>query len=65
VRFLLIPLAYALPALQAYLDAHPDGRSPLTAEELKALARLAQRVIRTGELLVRYAVALSGRSGLN
>ncbi len=64
-RCLLIPVAHALPALQAYLDAQPDDGSPLSAEELHALARLATRVLETSEALVRYAVAVGGRPHRN
>lgn len=66
MRFLLIPVHYAVSALQAYFDTHPDHDGlPPTRDELQAVARLATRVIATSEVLVRYAVALAGRPGRN
>ncbi len=62
---LLIPVTYSLPAVRAYLDAQPYDGSALTEEELQALARLTERVIETSELLVDYAVALSGKPSMN
>lgn len=62
---LLIPVAHALPALRAHLDALPDDGSVLTRDELQALAQFAQRVIETGERLVRYGVALAGAAQQN
>jgi hypothetical protein len=65
LRFLLIPVAHAVPSLCAFLDARPNEASPLTTEELQQLVRLALRVIRTGEVLLDYTLALSGRPSMN
>lgn len=59
VQLWLIPLDYALPALQAYLGGKND--EPLTSAETVAAAELLERCVRTGEVLVVFALYLSGR----
>jgi len=53
MRLLLISLEYSLPALQAHL--RDDGEPPL------GVADLLERCVRTGELLVTFAVCVGGR----
>jgi len=65
MQLVLIPVAPALPALDAYFDTHRADGSPLSTDEVAALARIATRVIETGELLVSYAMALGGKPALN
>ena len=61
MQLLLIRVAPALPALEAYFDTHRVDGPPLSMDEVGALARIATRVIETSELLVSYAVAVGGK----
>ena len=65
VRLLLTPVVHALPALQAYFEAQTDDESPLTTDQTQTLAHFVTRVLETSELVVRYAVALSGNPVTN
>ena len=60
MRFLLIPVADALPGVQAHLDAGPDDAS-LSAQELRELLEVTSRYVRASEALLRYAQAVSGK----
>ncbi len=60
MRFLLIPVADALPAVQEHLDAVPDN-SP-SPEELRELASVTRRYVRVSEVLLRYAEVVGGNT---
>ncbi len=64
-RFLVIPVVHAVPAVRAYLEAQQDDGSVLRPGELQELAELTMRVVRTGELLVRYVKVIGGRPHRN
>ena len=54
VRFLLIPVANALPAVQAHFE-HRLGDDPPSPDELAKLVALTVRYVRASEALLRYA----------
>ena len=56
VPLLLIPLDYAVPALQASLNA--TGIDP---GKVRAAADLLERCVRTGEALVALALLVGGK----
>jgi len=56
---LTIPLDCALPALQAYLATR--GAEPLDPGESEVVADLLERCVRTGEVLVAFALHVGGR----
>jgi hypothetical protein len=60
MRFFLIPVADALPAVQERLH-HPTAGS----EDSPNLVALAFRYIEVSELLLRYAQVLGGKPGGN
>ncbi len=64
MTLLLIPVADALPAVQAHLERWPDDelRSPA---ELAELVALTARCVRASEVLVAYAEAVGGRQVRN
>ena len=62
MRLWLIPLDYALPALQAYL-ANGSGE-PLNSAEAAAAAELHEKCVRTGEALADFALRNAGRPTL-
>ena len=64
MRFLLIPVADALPGVQARLDATPDD-APLTADELRELVEVTRCLVRVSEALLQYAVAVGGKPRKN
>ena len=55
----LITLDNALPALQSYLSAR--GNRPLDVAETHVVAQLLERCVKTGEVLVAFAVEVGGR----
>ena len=55
----LIPLDYVLPALHAYLRTRGD--KALDAAEMQTAAELLERCVRTGEVLVAFALYVAGR----
>ncbi len=59
MRFFLIPLDSAIPALQTHLNGRDEMR--LDAAERAVTADLLERCVRTGELLVTYASLIAGR----
>ncbi len=56
MRFLLIPVAHTLPAVQAHSEDDPP--SP---DELRALVELTVRYVRASEALLRYAEVVGGK----
>ncbi len=56
MRFLLIPVADALPAVQAHMERWP-GDDPPSPDELAELVALT---VRASEALLRYAEGASG-----
>ena len=60
MRFLLIPVAHALPAVQTRLDTAPDD-ALLSTEELRELVEVTRRYVRVSEALLRYAEAVGGQ----
>ncbi len=61
---LLIPVADALPAVQAQLERWPADELPSPAE-LAELVALTARYARASEALLVYAEAVGGRPGRN
>jgi hypothetical protein len=59
MRFFLIPLHSALPALQKYLAARGD--KPLDAAEIPVAAEVLERCIKTSEVLTLFALRVAGR----
>ena len=51
MRFLLIPVANALPAVQAHLE-HRPGDDPPSPDELAELVALTVRYVRASEALL-------------
>ena len=60
MTLLLIPVADALPAVQAHLERWPDDELPSPAE-LAELVALTARYVRASEALLAYAEAVGGR----
>jgi hypothetical protein len=58
-RLWLIPLDYAVPAVEAFLVGRPPDH-PLSPEEARAAAVLLERCVQTGEALVTFALHLGG-----
>ncbi len=52
MRFHLIPVAHALPAIQEHLGVVPDD-GPLGVEELRELLEVTRRYVRVSEVLLR------------
>ena len=75
MRFLLIPVAHAFPALEvcgalSAIQAHfrlwsHDDTEPPTVEELHQLVELAYRFVLVSEALLQYAVTLGGKPSRN
>ena len=63
MRFLLIPVAHALPAIQEHLSVPDDG--PLSVEELHELVEVTRRYVRVNEVLLRYAEVIGGKPRTN
>ncbi len=57
--FLLVPVSPALPAVRAYLAKH--GAGPLDPADARCAARLLEEAVRTGEVLVAFALHVGGR----
>jgi hypothetical protein len=55
----LVPLNYALPAIQAYLSTR--GQEPLDHAEAQAVTALLERCIKTCEALVAFALLVGGK----
>lgn len=64
VRFLLIPVANALPAVQAHLE-HRPGDDPPSPDELAKLVALTVCYVRASEALLRYAETVGGKPSKN
>jgi hypothetical protein len=62
VRLLLIPVADALPAVQAHFERWPDDTAPLGVEELRELVALVPRYVAMSRALLCYVDALGGIS---
>ena len=60
MRFLLIPVADALPTEQVHFARWPDD-AVVSAEEMRVLTELAVRYVRASEALLRYAEAVGGK----
>lgn len=60
MRFLLIPVADASPAVRDYL-AGTDDDGPLTPAEVKQLVSVAVKFTMTSRALLEYVGALMGR----
>lgn len=62
MRFLLIPLDHARPHAEAFLNSLGD--KPLTPSEIQATAETLERCVRTGKLLVGFALLVAGRPSM-
>ena len=60
MRFLLIPVADALPAVQAHFERWPDDNPP-SPDELAKLVALTVCYVRASEALLRYAEVVGGK----
>ncbi len=60
MRFLLIPVADALPAVPAHFERWPENDPP-SPDELRELVELTVRYVRASEALLRYAEAIGGK----
>ncbi len=65
MHLLLIPVANALPAVQAHLEQWSDDDAPVSAEELRELVELTVRYVRASEVLLRYAEVVGGKLSKN
>lgn len=65
MRFLLIPVREALPAVQDHFARWPEEQDPVSADELVELTGLAARFAVIAEALVAYVKALTGRPSTN
>jgi len=59
MSLLMMPADYSLLALQSHLSAHGDA--PLGLAEAQDAANLLERCVKTGEVLVAFALRLSGK----
>ncbi len=64
MRFLLIPVADALPAVQAPLERWSDDDPP-SPDELAELVALTVRYVRVSEALLRYAELVDEKPSTN
>ncbi len=64
MRFLLIPVANALPAVHAHLK-HRPGDDPPSPDELAELVALTVRYVQASEALLRYAEVVDGKRSKN
>ena len=64
MRFTLIPLEHAIPAIRDHMKAHPDDDVPGPGET-QQMAKLAIRFVMTARALEAYAEALSGKPETN
>jgi hypothetical protein len=62
---LLIPVADAMPALEAYCERWPDDGSPASEEELCEFREMAARFLPAVRALVRDATAVNGTPAVN
>ncbi len=60
MRFLLIPVADALPAVQAHLARWPGDNLPPSPEELRELVELVCGLVPVADALLVYAQVLGG-----
>jgi hypothetical protein len=60
MRLLLIPVADALPAVQAHLARYPDDSAPPSPEEMRKLIDLTYRYVAVAEALRLYVLLLTG-----
>ncbi|MBI2537455.1 MAG: hypothetical protein HYW06_10945 [Gemmatimonadetes bacterium] len=60
---ILIPLDYALPAVQAHLARWPYDDDPPSREELRKLIELAYGYVSVSQALIEYAKELMGTPG--
>lgn len=65
MRFYLIPVSDALPAIEAHFKAFPDDGVAPTPEELRKLVRIAFAFVPVSERLLEYARALGGKPSRN
>ena len=63
MRFVLIPLDFALPAVQAYVGARGD--EPLEATDVQGVAEVLERCVKTSEALILFALRTTGRPCLH
>ncbi len=64
MRFLLIPVADALPAVQAHFERWPDNGAP-SPDELAELVALTVRYVRASEALLSYAELVGEKPSKN
>jgi hypothetical protein len=62
---LLISVADAMSALVTYLERWPDDGTLPSDDEAREFREMASRYLPASRLLMRYAVAINGRPGLN
>ena len=60
VRFLLIPVHDALPAVEAHFERWPHDEAPSEAE-LRELVEVTAWFVAASDVLLRYAKVLGGR----
>ncbi len=65
MRSYLIAGKSALPAIQTHFQTFPDDEAEPTPEELEDLVRLAFQFVPVADLLIDYALALTGRPWRN
>ena len=64
-RFLLIPVAGALPAVQAHFERWPTEEDPPSPQEMRELTAITYRFVAAAEALVVYIRTLSGWPNVN
>ena len=64
MRFLLIPVADALPAVQAHFERWPDDDPP-SPDELAELVAVTLRYVRASEALLWYAEVVGEKPSTN
>ncbi len=64
MRFLLIPVADALPTVQTHLEHRPDDDPP-SPDELAKLVALTVRYVRGSDALLWYAETVGGKPSKN
>ncbi len=64
MRFLVIPVADALPAVQAHFE-HRPGDDPPSPDELAELVALTVRYVQASEALLRYAELVGEKPSKN
>ncbi len=65
MTLLLIPVAYALPAVREHFMRYPNDDASETPEQIREMAELAAKFVPVSKALLAYAEAVGGRPKRN